>query len=212
MVVVGKPPAETKKKRKICGHGNVSTFLMKTLRLFFTRSLILFIGIFFLWACAPQTAATPFRPPTQPLPTSILPTTTAIPQFFTPFQTTVPLTETPTPPGPCTNNLTFVSDVTVPDGTSVIIGSSIDKQWLVQNSGSCNWDSTYRLRWIGGDPLGANTEQLLYPARAGNQATLKIIFTAPAFEGPYESAWQAVDSNGNVFGDLIYIKILAVTQ
>jgi len=102
--------------------------------------------------------------------------------------------------------------VTIPDGTSVLINSSIDKQWLVQNSGSCNWDSTYRLKWIGGDTLGAETEQLLYPARAGGQAALRIIFTAPTELGEYESAWQAVDPNGNVFGDLIFIKINVVLQ
>ncbi len=84
----------------------------------------------------------------------------------------------------------------------------MDKQWLVQNSGSCNWDSTYRLKWIGGDPMGAATEQSLYPARAGTQATLRIIFSAPAGEGLYESAWQAVDPDGNVFGDLVFIKIV----
>jgi hypothetical protein len=139
----------------------------------------------------------------------ILPTTTSIPQLFT----TVPTpTVTATIPGPCTNNLSFLDDITIDDGTSVTPGALIDKQWLVQNSGSCNWDSTYRLRWIGGDPLGANTEQLLYPARAGSQATLRIEFTSPATEGPYESAWQAVDPNGNVFGDLIFIKILVSLQ
>jgi hypothetical protein len=181
---------------------------MKNHRLTLRRSLFLLTIIFFAQACAPQTASTPFRPPTSAPPTSLLSTTTPIPQLFTAVPTAPTPTETATIPGPCTNNLTFVSDITIPDGTAITIGSSIDKQWLVQNSGSCNWDSTYRLRWIGGDPLGANTEQLLYPARAGAQATLRIQFTAPAFEGPYESAWQAVDPNGNVFGDLIFIKIV----
>jgi hypothetical protein len=159
----------------------------------------------FAQACAPKVTPTPFRPPTQPPPTSILPTTTAIPQIFT----TVPtVTITATIEGPCTNNLSFINDVTIPDDTPIAMGASIDKQWLVQNSGSCNWDGTYKLRWIGGDPLGANTEQVLYPAKAGTQATLRIEFTAPFTEGPYESAWQAVGPDGNVFGDLIYIKIV----
>ncbi len=156
-------------------------------------------------ACAPQTTPTPFRPPTQPGPTQILPTTTPVPQLYTPIPT---LTITATVPGPCTNNLSFLDDSTIEDGTSVLPGSIIDKQWLVQNSGSCNWDSTYRLKWIGGETLGAAEEQALYPARAGSQATLRILFTAPTIEGPYESAWQAVDPNGNVFGDLIFIKIV----
>jgi hypothetical protein len=167
--------------------------------------LILLFAFAFIQACAPAVTPTPFRPPTQPGPTSVLPTTTPIPQLFTAVPT---ITITPTIAGPCTNNLSFLNDVTIPDDTSILPGSSIDKQWMVQNSGSCSWDSTYRLKWIGGDPLGANTEQLLYPAKAGTQATLRIEFSAPFTEGPYESAWQAVGPDGNVFGDLIFIKIV----
>jgi hypothetical protein len=103
-----------------------------------------------------------------------------VPQLFT----TVPtVTLTATIAGPCTNNLSFLDDITIDDGTSVSPGSSIDKQWLVQNSGSCNWDSTYRIRGIGGDPLGANTERLLYPAKAGTQATVLSEFIARFTEG-----------------------------
>jgi hypothetical protein len=106
------------------------------------------------------------------------------------------------------DNLSFMDDITVEDGTSFLPGASIDKQWLIQNSGTCNWDATYRLKWVGGDPMGAAQEQALYPARAGTQTTLRLTFTAPAESGPYESAWQAVDPNGNFFGDLIFIKIV----
>jgi hypothetical protein len=171
--------------------------------------LILLFAFAFIQACAPKITPTPFRPPTQLGPTSVLPTTTPIPQLFTSVPT---MTVTATVAGPCTNNLSFLNDVTIPDDTSVLPGSRIDKQWLVQNSGSCSWDSTYRLKWIGGDPLGAATEQLLYPAKAGTQATLRIEFTAPFTEGPYESAWQAVGPDGNVFGDLIFIKILVTNE
>ena len=108
------------------------------------------------------------------------------------------------------NNLEFVSDVTIPDGTTVSIGSAIDKQWLVNNNGSCNWDSAYHLKWIGGDPMGANQEQFLYPARAGTKVTMRILFIAPAAEGTYESAWQAYGSNGIAFGDPIYMKIVVI--
>jgi hypothetical protein len=83
----------------------------------------------------------------------------------------------------------------------------MDKQWLVTNSGTCNWDSTYHLKWIGGEMFGAADTQPIFPARAGTQATLRIIFTAPAVEGTYESAWQAIDPNGNIFGDAVFITV-----
>ena len=184
----------------------MSTYFMTKQRLFLNCYLILLISIFFLQACAPQTTSTPFRPPTSAPPAQPLSTTTPIPALFTPIPTPT-LTATATA-GPCTDNLSFINDVTVEDDTSFLPSASIDKQWLIQNSGTCNWDSTYRLKWVGGNTLGAVEEQPLYPARAGTQATLRVIFTAPAETGSYESAWQAVDPNGNFFGDLIFIKIL----
>ncbi len=180
------------------------------LRLPLGLCLILFPTIFFAQACAPQTTSTPFRPPTALPPTQPLSTTTPVP-----VAPLAPFTPQPAPTAPatasvgvCANDLTFVNDITFDDNTSVLPNASIDKQWLVQNSGACNWDSSYRLKWVGGSPLGAADEQLLYPARAGTQAKLRIHFTAPAEAGFFESAWQAVDPNGNIFGELIFIKIV----
>ena len=169
------------------------------------KLLVILFTLTLAQACAPQTTPTFFRPPTQPQPTQILATTTPIPILYTPVPT---ITITPTVAGPCTNNLEFLQDITIPDNTTVSIGSPIDKQWLVQNSGTCNWDSSYRLKWIGGDPLGAAQEQILFPARAGTQPALRILFTAPAAEGTYESMWQAYGADGIAFGDPIYMRIL----
>ena len=175
-----------------------------TQRFFFFVLLILFP----LSACAPAPTPTPFRPPTlePPLiePTLIIQPTRPV----VIIQSTLPPTSIPTTnPKDCVNDLTFISDVTIPDNTFVTYGSNVDKQWLVQNAGTCNWDSSYRLRHLGGAALGAAEEVMLYPARAGTQATIQIIFTAPFTDGVYESAWQAYDPNGNSFGQAIYIRI-----
>lgn len=125
---------------------------------------------------------------------------------------TIPtLNPSPAPPAPtplCKNDLSWVQDITIPDGSNVKPGESLDKQWLVTNSGGCDWDSRYRLKNTGGDPLGAPAEQALYPARAGTQATLHILFTAPQAAGAYKSAWQACGPDGAAFGDAIYIQIV----
>lgn len=160
--------------------------------------------IFLASACTPAATPTAFRPPTQIPPTKPLPTLTSIPAVYTIAPT---LTLTPTAEGPCANDLQFIDDITIEDNTIVLPNSSIDKQWLVQNTGTCNWDSTYRLKWIGGDPLNAAQEQTLYPARAGTQAVLRIVFLAPGIPGTYESSWQAISPDGNLFGDPIYIKV-----
>jgi hypothetical protein len=118
----------------------------------------------------------------------------------------LPVLNTLTPS--CVNGLTFISDLTIDDDTIVAPGSSLDKQWLVQNSGTCNWDGRYRLRLINDVALGALPEQALFPARAGLQASVRIIFTAPLDAGTYTSEWQAFDSNGIPFGDSFYVKIV----
>ncbi|MGA7193694.1 MAG: NBR1-Ig-like domain-containing protein [Anaerolineales bacterium] len=163
--------------------------------------------IFALTACAPPSTPTFFIPPTQFIvitPTQVVirvPTSTIIP---TPTSTPI---STPTP-APCTNGLTFVKDITIPDNTPFSPGDSVDKQWLVTNSGTCDWDSRYRLKLIDGPVMGAATEQALYPARAGAQATLRIIFTAPSDTGTYTSTWQAFGPSREAFGDTIYIQIV----
>jgi hypothetical protein len=106
--------------------------------------------------------------------------------------------------------LTYVQDLSVPDGTNYAPGQPIDKQWLVSNSGTCNWDSRYRLKLIGGDAMAAAPLQALYPARAGTQATIRIVFTAPQQAGLYQSQWKAMNPDGLVFGDAFYTQI-AVT-
>jgi len=113
-----------------------------------------------------------------------------------------------TPTIACSDGLTFIEDMTIPDLSIIPAGSAIDKQWLFQNSGSCNWDNRYRLRLVGGDAMGASPEQALYPARAGMQVIVRIFFTAPLEAGEYFSEWQAFDAKGIPFGEVFFIKII----
>ena len=170
--------------------------------------LVIVSTLFLATACSPVSTPPPFRPPTAraPLiePTFIIhPTQEVVVVQSTPLPTVIPTVN----PEDCTNNLTFVDDVTIPDNMFASFGLALDKQWLVQNSGTCNWTANYRLKHVGGADLGAPQEVALYPAKAGTQATVQILFTAPFTEGTYESAWQAVDPNGTAFGDPIYIRI-----
>jgi len=160
-------------------------------------------------ACSPASTPTPFRPPTVSAPL-IEPTF-----IIHPTRETVIIQSTPLPtiistvnPADCSNNLTFVDDLTIPDDTAIGFGTTFDKQWLVENSGTCHWNASYRLKHVGGGALGTSEEVALYPARAGTQATLQILFTAPFAEGVYESSWQAIDPQGNSFGDPIFLRVV----
>jgi hypothetical protein len=181
---------------------------MTTTRLRRSRSILLtvFWLTLSLGACAPKPTATVFIPPSAA-------TATIVPNTPLPSPTALPVitnTETPlaTAVVACENDISFVQDLTVPDGSVIPPGGNIDKQWLVENNGTCNWDSRYRFKLVAGEALGALTEQALYPAKAGTQATLRILFTAPAEPGTYQSAWQAFAPDGSIFGDAVFIQIV----
>ncbi|NPV75894.1 MAG: hypothetical protein HPY59_05895 [Anaerolineae bacterium] len=107
----------------------------------------------------------------------------------------------------CLNSLSFISDVTIPDGTVVKAGSSMDKRWEIKNTGTCNWGEGYTLRLISGSEMGVEEEQALIPARSGSQTVVRIVFTAPSETGLHRSAWQAFDPDGQPFGDPFFIEI-----
>lgn len=167
------------------------------------------LTLFLATACFPAPTPTPFRPPTMEAPL-IEPTL-----IIHPTKEVVVIPSTPLPtifttlsPEQCSDNLTFIQDLTIPDNSFVTFGATIDKQWLVENSGTCNWNSDYRLKHIGGAALSAPEEIALYPARAGTQATIQILFTAPFTDGAYESAWQAHNPDGTAFGDPIFLSVI----
>lgn len=118
--------------------------------------------------------------------------------------TPLPVSQTPG----CTDNLKWLSDLTIPDGTFVQRGVTLEKQWEVENNGSCHWTKDYSLRLIGGPDLGANSTQSLYPAQSGTRAVIDVIFTAPMELGTYRTAWQAYNPSGQLFGDPIYMEIV----
>jgi hypothetical protein len=152
--------------------------------------------------------ATPYRPPTiavQLTKPVVVTTTPTAPLLLD--ETPIPIS-TPT----CINNLGYLEDLSLPDGTVVKPGERLDKRWLVENSGTCNWDEYYRLKFMSGSDLSAPLEQALYPVRSGSQATIRILFTAPSEPGTYQSAWQAFDPQGQPFGDPVYIQVQVSTN
>jgi hypothetical protein len=167
-------------------------------------------ALILIQACAPTPPPTPFIPPRAATPTlPLIEGETPVVPTLTPQPIA---TSSPTATPPCTDGLAFVEDTTIPDGTVVSPGATIDKQWLVQNNGTCNWDSRYRLRFAGGLAMSASTEQALFPARAGSQATIRIAFTAPGEPGTYTTAWQAFNADGISFGDPVFMEIIVQAE
>ena len=156
----------------------------------------------------------PATEPTDGAPTEILPTeeTTPTPGLSnaaseTPAVALATPTPSPVPGEGCTNNVKFVADVTVPDGTQFAAGQPVDKQWRVRNTGTCDWGPDYRLVLVSGNAMGAPTEVALFPAKAGSEAILELNMVAPTQPGPYTGRWQARSPSAKLFGDRVFVTI-----
>ena len=168
------------------------------------KLVVILIGILILLpACSAESEATPtlevYRPPTQAETATPLPVATPELEL-----------ERPAPEPTCTNALWFFQDLTIPDGTQVSPGERLDKRWLVQNAGTCNWDERYQIRLEAGPNMGVPATQALFPARSGLELTIRMNFIAPDEPGTYRSAWQAYDPDGVPFGDPFFIEIVVV--
>ena len=152
----------------------------------------------------PVVTSTPIPPPTDE-PTATLEEAAA--GSDTPSVSLATAAPSPTPAGPCANNAHFVADVTVPDGTQYLPGQPIDKQWRVQNTGTCDWDADYRLVLVSGNAMGAPSEVALYPAKAGSEAILELNMIAPPDPGSYTGRWQARSPSAKLFGDRVFVTI-----
>lgn len=170
------------------------------------RRLYLGLGIFLLLSgCSGQsTENRGFIPPTQAISPTPLPPTQVIHATATPDGVEFLPTATPS----CSDSLSFLEDLTIPDGTPVGAGTVLDKRWRVQNSGTCNWEAGYTIQRTAGPELGAPQSLALYPARSGGEAMLRIEFIAPDETGTYRSAWQAYNPDGIAFGDPFYIEFI----
>ena len=118
--------------------------------------------------------------------------------------------------GDSCNNNTFVSDVTVPDGTVLPPGQNFDKVWSVQNTGTCIWDDGYALVYIGGsspnlDPYNFEFKNSDDFVAGGSTANLGLTLTTPCTPGDYEGTWRMRDDKGYYFGTYLTV-IVKVTD
>lgn len=141
---------------------------------------------------------TPVANPPTPVPQ--VPTATQVPSTATAVPTATQVPPTPTASIPC-NNASFVNDVTIPDGSILMPGTYFSKTWRLKNTGSCTWNTSYDLVFVGGDLLGASAEQPLPGSVAPGQVVdLTAAMTAPGRDGFYRGYWRLRDGSGTLFG------------
>lgn len=160
------------------------------------------------------TIALTLNAPTQTPPP---PTATAIPVTNTtvPTATAIP---TSTLASYC-DWMSFIKDVTIPDGTTLRPGETFTKVWRIKNRGTCTWTPDYTLVFNGGDQLGSTTSVRLPSYVApGQTVDVSVAFTAPTAEGSYIGYWMLRNTSGALFGTgdkanaSIYVDIRVKSQ
>ncbi|MGD0707725.1 MAG: NBR1-Ig-like domain-containing protein [Anaerolineaceae bacterium] len=139
----------------------------------------------------PATATNTPNPTSTPLPTATLyPTYTSIPTYT---------------PVPC-NQAGFVSDVTIPDNTTLTPGAAFTKTWRIRNNGSCTWTTSYKVIFDNGDAMGGPASFALPASVApGQTIDISVNLTAPTTPNTtskpnYKGNWKLQDQNGVSFG------------
>ncbi len=114
---------------------------------------------------------------------------------------TVPGSPTLVPtPLSCADKAQFVTDVTIPDGTTLAPNQTFNKVWRLKNIGTCTWNTGYNLTFISGDNMGAGDTPLTQSVVPGATVDAGINMTAPSSLGHYRGYWELKNSSGFVFG------------
>jgi len=141
-----------------------------------------------------QSAATPSTPMPElnievtQTPTLSIPSPTAT-LVWTPSQTSI-----------C-DQVTFIKDVTIPDATIWIQGTSLTKTWRLRNQGTCTWTTGYALVFSHGAQMGAPASvNLPGNVRPGETVDVSVNLTVPETPGHYVGYWMMKSTAGVLFG------------
>ena len=93
----------------------------------------------------------------------------------------------------------FISDVTIPDGSTVKVGETFTKVWEIENSGALAWRGRFlqREEWPVG-PADCNTPQRVpIPDTApGQRVRITVGVTAPTIANKCLVRWKMIDAGG----------------
>lgn len=132
-------------------------------------------------------------------PATATPTVTGTPP--TPTVTSTAPTSPPTVPASSCDRAQFITDVTVPDGTTFAAGATFNKTWRLKNVGNCTWTTAYQLVFYSGAQMGGPSA-LTFPQSVapGQTVDLTVSLTAPNTAGSYRGYWMFKNANNQFFG------------
>jgi hypothetical protein len=121
-------------------------------------------------------------------------------------ETPTPSVPTATPTSEAAENLVYIADTGVPDGTVVSPLQPFEKAWLVFNSGSREWLPGWHLQLQRGHPFGVRSiaVPVTHPCHTAN---VIAAMRAPLHPGKYTGVWRIVDAQGAPFGQRLTVVV-----
>jgi hypothetical protein len=104
-------------------------------------------------------------------------------------------------------NSKYVSDVTIPDGTQLPVNQEFTKTWRVQNTGTCQWTTSFKLTFSYGEGMGGQAVSLANSVATGQQVEISVKLKVPNKTGKLTGVWVLLDDKGQHFGELLTVVI-----
>lgn len=168
------------------------------------------------YTAAAMTLASQYQQTAQPTPTppptlmpTIAPTVTLI--SFNNLPTSTPFTTTynTTISGSTgCDSSAYLSDVTIPDGTTLAPGESFTKTWSMQNIGTCDWTTSYSVVSYSGNSMSGSATALSDSVSSGGSIDVSVELVAPSTAGTYTGYWRLQNASGVSFGEAVYVQIV----
>jgi hypothetical protein len=97
--------------------------------------------------------------------------------------------------------VSFVKDVTIPDGIFIKQNSTFTKTWRLKNRGNCTWTTAYSLVFTEGSHMNGPVNMALpHEVRPGDTIDISVTLTAPGQAGSHRGYWMLKNPSGVLFG------------
>ncbi len=101
---------------------------------------------------------------------------------------------------------TYVTDVTIPDGTQMEPRQVFTKTWRVRNNGTCTWPEDTKLAFFKGERMSTTASIDVTALRPGEEYEASVLLTAPAEPGQYTGKWR-LQTGAKFFGGEFWVKV-----
>ncbi len=106
------------------------------------------------------------------------------------------------------DQLSYIADLTVPDGSTVTSGIEFLKEWRVRNTGTQPWTDGYALHFDSGEQMAGPDAVALPPLQPGDFGVVTVPLVAPQLSGRYRSTWKSRNAAGEPFGPGLYADLI----